>query len=290
MKKKSILVVSHDAGGANILSSYIKKKQDRYIFFLKGPAIKIFKEKLNFKNNKKFDNFKLIKKIYTSSSWESKHEVLQIDKANKLNIPTTLFLDHWVNYKNRLNLGKKKITPSEIIASDKYAYSLAKKIFTKTKIKKAKNYYLAEGLSKLRKLKYKINKNSILYLTEPIKPTKLKLKQSVGTINEFTLLKNFIKFINKYEKVKLTIRLHPQEKINKYDNILKMLKTDYAISKNNSLTKDLAKNKVIIGADTYAMVFGLESKKQVFTSLPKGHNYTLPYKEIKRISELEKIL
>ena len=42
MKKNYIAVVSNDAGGAEILSSYIKKKKNNYIFVLTGPAKKNF--------------------------------------------------------------------------------------------------------------------------------------------------------------------------------------------------------------------------------------------------------
>ena len=45
--KVNILVVSHDAGGAEILSSWLKRKNRNNLFFiLKGPALDIFKKKL----------------------------------------------------------------------------------------------------------------------------------------------------------------------------------------------------------------------------------------------------
>ena len=42
-----ILVVCHDAGGAEIVSNYVESEtQNNLIYCVKGPAIKIFKKKL----------------------------------------------------------------------------------------------------------------------------------------------------------------------------------------------------------------------------------------------------
>ena len=45
-KSKKILVVSHDAGGAEIISSFIKKNNLRCFYKLSGPAVNIFKSKI----------------------------------------------------------------------------------------------------------------------------------------------------------------------------------------------------------------------------------------------------
>jgi hypothetical protein len=44
----STLVVSHDAGGAEILSCWIKhrKIKEKIIYYAKGPAISIFKKNI----------------------------------------------------------------------------------------------------------------------------------------------------------------------------------------------------------------------------------------------------
>ena len=44
---RNILIVAHDAGGAQIISAYIKKFKDKYNFkcLVLGPAISIFKRK-----------------------------------------------------------------------------------------------------------------------------------------------------------------------------------------------------------------------------------------------------
>ena len=99
-----ILIVCHDAGGAEIVSNYIKnKKNDKYIFCIKGPAIKIFKRNIkNFKNNSQIKDYSKINKLIIGTSIKSKLELRYLNKANQLKIYTQCFLDHWVYYKKKL--------------------------------------------------------------------------------------------------------------------------------------------------------------------------------------------
>ena len=53
-------LVANDAGGAKILSNYVKINKQNYIFFLKGPSKKIFEVTLKKKIKKNF-NINLLK-------------------------------------------------------------------------------------------------------------------------------------------------------------------------------------------------------------------------------------
>ena len=52
-KNKKICIVANDAGGAEILKSFVYYSKSKFYFILSGPAIKIFGKKLNTKNYKK---------------------------------------------------------------------------------------------------------------------------------------------------------------------------------------------------------------------------------------------
>ena len=293
IKEKKILVASHDAGGANILSSFIKFNPGNYEFVLTGPARKIFLKKIKIKQIKKKINLDNIKKIFLSTSWESKLEIKILKEARKKKIPVFSFLDHWTNYKKRFLLNKKIFLPNKIIVTDNYAYNIAKKEFKKTKIIKVKNFYLMEAKNKLKFTVKKKEKNKItkiLYLTEPITVTEKILKNKISSNNEFKLLKNFQEKLKKYSKFRLTIRLHPQENKSKYKKFIN--NSDYKIylSNNKDLAKDINSNDLIVGAHTYALIFGLIAKKNVFTSVPKSHHCHLPFKNIKRLNTLKNYL
>ena len=72
---KNFTIVSHDAGGAEILSHWLKNKKCFFSTVLKGPAIKIFKN-----NGIEITNYQLIEGIeksnivITGTSWQSNLE------------------------------------------------------------------------------------------------------------------------------------------------------------------------------------------------------------------------
>ena len=111
-----ITVVSHDAGGAKILSEFIMSKKN-INFCLGGPAVNIFKTK--FKNikltkiKKCLDNTKL---MITGSSWPSKFELNAIKLAKIKQIKVVTFLDHWIHYKMRFYYNGKT-APSAFIGA-----------------------------------------------------------------------------------------------------------------------------------------------------------------------------
>ena len=107
-KKKKILSIFHDAGGANIGLNYIKEKNLKSKFYCKGPAYNIFKKLFPNKNN--IENFmNSIGKydlVITGTSSNDKTELKAIDYCKKKKIFCVTFLDHWVNYKNRFIINK----------------------------------------------------------------------------------------------------------------------------------------------------------------------------------------
>ena len=83
IKKLNILAVSHDAGGAHVLSSFIKKKKLKCHYLLSGPAVKIFKSKIKIlKRNKNFSN-KNYSLLMTGTSYKNNTEVKYLKKAKK---------------------------------------------------------------------------------------------------------------------------------------------------------------------------------------------------------------
>ena len=159
-----ITVVSHDAGGAELISSWIKYKKNskKILFSLKGPALKIFKQKLNIKNTSLKSNIKLSNKIICGSSWASDFELKAIKIAKKFNKKVICYLDHWVNYRDRFLIKNYNILPDEFWTHDQYSFNLAKKIFKDKKIILKGNYYFREINKKLNKYK-NIEKRYILY-------------------------------------------------------------------------------------------------------------------------------
>lgn len=296
-----ILIVCHDAGGAEIVSNYIKnKKNDKYIFCIKGPAIKIFKRNIkNFKNNSQIKDYSKINKLIIGTSIKSKLELRYLNKANQLKIYTQCFLDHWVYYKKKLTLNKKIILPNEFLVGDIYSKNIIKKLFKKSKVTFIKNPYLKEIKKKIDKIvKKNNNKNKlkkILYLTEPLRNQAKYLHNNYNyyKYDEFSALQNFLNFLSVINK-KIShisfvkIRFHPSENKKKYNKLFKKYeKLQLKTSKEKELVKDIVSSDFIVGCETTALVIALIAKKKVFCSIPKnGKKSSLPYKSIMHISKL----
>ena len=130
---KTLGIVSHDAGGAEILSNWVKRnnKDTKFMFFLRGPAKKIFHRNLDInlvdQNEQTIQNFlDEIDLLICGTSWQSSLEREFIFEAKKSKIKVISILDHWVNYRERFIVNKSLVLPDEIWVCDEFAYKKAK--------------------------------------------------------------------------------------------------------------------------------------------------------------------
>ena len=292
--KKITSIVSNDAGAAEIISSYVKNNNNKYVFVLSGPARKIFKRKIK----KKIKNLdlnsaeKISNKLICGTSGKSKIEVKAIEKFKKNNKKTIAIVEHWTNYKTRFLYNKNLVLPDKIWVFDRYAKEKIEKII-KTKIVLKKNYYFSEIKNQNNKIKVnKIKKNfiNILYVSEPISEIKNKRIVNYKLSKEYKTLKYFfdnIEYITK-KKYNIIFRPHPLEKNNKYKWIKTFIK-DIRISKNKLLIQDIMKSDIVIGRQTMALVVALKSKKKVISCIPPDEKRCIiPYKGVAELRDLVK--
>ncbi len=250
--KKKILIVSHDAGGAEIISHFVKKYRFNPDFYLKGPAKKIFKANLKkiktIKSIKsKLNNYKIVI-VGTSLNNDFEYNVIKYSLKKKIKVIS--FIDHWVNYLNRFIRNGKLILPNEIIVGDKDAYKIAKKKFKDVKITYYKNYYFDSFKSKLKKIK---NIQKILYVSSNMDTFKGKI------VSDKKILSQVISKIQSNKVIKrkkmLFIRKHPSEKYHKY-KYLKNFKSNLIIKidKNFALKDSFKDTSFVIGYDSMALV------------------------------------
>jgi len=277
IKKSNILVVSHDAGGAQILSSYIKKKNLNCHYLLSGPATEIFRSKLKNINKKKKNFIKNINLLFTGTSYKNRTEVKYLKMAREKKIYSISFLDSWVNYKQRFKLLNKYYYPDEMVVYDKESFEIAKKVFKKkTKITKINNPYLSSF-----KMGNTKKNNYLIYLSSNFDVTKK------FNISDKSLFMNFLKKIDGYIKdqniYKIIIKNHPGEKSNKYDFIKKLKTAGFKLkkAKKNQKLEDLLKNsKHVAGFDTMGLVVGKLLKNFVINLKFKGYKSSIPEKYI----------
>ena len=104
-----VLVVSHDAGGAEIISSWVERnKNNKYSYILKGPAKSIFEKKIKALVNINMSNIYYeidsCNMVITGTSQSSRLEKIAIKIAKEKDIDVVTFLDYWVNFYNRFEL------------------------------------------------------------------------------------------------------------------------------------------------------------------------------------------
>ena len=97
---KQIGIVCHDAGGAEIISHWVKQNKINPILHLEGPAIKIFKRVLSKLNlvslEELIENSNL---LMLGTSWQSDLEKKSFIVARKkINLKIIVVFDHWVDF------------------------------------------------------------------------------------------------------------------------------------------------------------------------------------------------
>ncbi|MDB0053298.1 hypothetical protein N9E95_00065 [Alphaproteobacteria bacterium] len=299
-KQKIVGIVCHDAGGAEIVSSYVLLKNIKVKYCLEGPAIRVFERKLgNLKNNSLLDMINDVDWLLCGTGWQSNLEWNVIQEAKKHKKKVVSFLDHWNNYLERFSRNGIHILPDEIWVGDIYAQKIAIDTFPDTKVKLIENPYLAEIKTMLSKDKPKekiINKLTALFLCENISEHMF-LKHGDENYLGYTEHDALQLFLDNMERIDknisvLIIRPHPSEKNpeEKYAWVKKypMQKScNIQFSEEVSLIQDIMDCDIVAGAETMAMVVGLTLEKRVISSIPKkGKKCVLPFYEIEHISDL----
>ena len=272
---RKILIVTHDAGGANILFSLVKKYQSDFNWSIvaTGPAKNIF---LPLKSVKKFQ-FKSLQEIkqilnlfkpdlvLTGTSGKSDLERNFIKIAKENNFETASFLDHWVNYRERFGYLKdwQKNLPNFILLGDQWAYKTAiKNNFPPEILLKVENPYFEKAILLGQKLSYKKKSKirkypRILVLSEP---------NSDIQIETFRILRSHFPL--------LRVRPHPSESISK-----------------KSLFQDCSWPDIVIGCRTMALFIAFLMKKKTISYQPKPTLFSIfPSCSIKKVNSISSLI
>ena len=292
----SLLVASNDAGGAEILSAWIKLHHDQFdiTYWLTGPALSIFERKLGtlilYQNG--LDGIGAFEQVITATSWSTDHEKNVIKKARQLNIPVITYLDHWMGFKQRFQLEDEIVLPDELWVGDIYAENLARLAFLDRKIVLVPNLYMQDLVNEI-KVASRVAAHTqprILYVTEPTSVVALNRyghKDFFG-YTEFSALDDYLAYMDKqaieYERIR--IRPHPSESAGKYDNYLQNDHFRIELSCGSSLIDDCAWSDWVVGCQSMAMAIAVNAGKHVVSCLPDGVESALPYPEINKIFQL----
>lgn len=291
-------ICCHDAGGADLLARYIKTHPDDYLFCLDGPATDIFKHHVD--HNLKLVNTDLLLEQASSficgSSWQSDIELKLIQQAKRLTKPTTVMLDHWVNFNERFIRENEATYPDQIWVTNNQALKIAKETLPKfIPLTLVENQLLKDTQKTFASYPRRSVPQPlrVLYVTEPTSTHASKQHNDPNYFGytEFDALTTSARFLNESPVIEsIVLRTHPAEANNKYNHIFTLFNKQPSLSINRSLEDDIKNADVVIGATTMAMVTALYAGRWVFSSLPEHLQNPLPFDEIQPISLLNKIL
>lgn len=295
---EKVTVVCHDAGGSEIISSYLKKEGLKCNFVLDGPALKVFKRKFG-----KLEVISLREGLNTAetvicgTSWQSNIEKEALKRAKAKGLHTIVFLEHWGTYQDRFVYEGELILPDEIIVGDFDAEKAAKEYFPNLTITRIENPYLKDiqlELSEFEELTpHDESSLQVLYVCAPVRePCVIKYGDPLHWgYTEEDALRYFLDNYQSLEKeiASIVIRSHPSEAQHKYHWAIDEYQHLPITLGGKTLAEEVAKSDVVVGCETMAMVVALLAGKDVYSSIPPGNKpCRLPQKEIKPLSVLIK--
>lgn len=295
---KRVAIVSHDAGGAEILSSYIVQQNLHCSYVLAGPALKIFKKKIGPVSVIPLgDAIAESEWLLCGTSWQSDLEWQGIKIANHYGKRTVAFLDHWVNYRQRFVRNGQTCLPNEIWVGDAHAKALAESVIPEVATKLLVNPYYEELKRDIAAIRWpEIGKGvglNLLFLSEPVREGGARLfgdEHYWGYTEEEALhflLSNLHVFAQPIGRI--VIRPHPSEPAHKYDWVEKIYKLAMVSASDRAILEDIAECDVVLGLQSMAMVIGLLAGKRVISCIPKdGDRCLLPHPEIEHLATLIK--
>jgi hypothetical protein len=291
-----VTIVSHDAGGAEILSSYLRREHFPSLLVLQGPALKIFERKLGAMPTEDLEEaVRRASWVLCGTGWQSDLEWSAIGLARSAGKRVVAFLDHWVNYHERFERHGEFRIPDELWVGDEDAARIARAQFSDVPIKLVANPYFEDIRGDFVALREFANPNPefprILYVCEPMREPGLRLfgdERHFGYVEE-EALEYFLRNINVIaaRAAKVVVRPHPAEPAGKYQWVRRRSEVPIELSAGTTLARDVAAADVVVGCESMAMVVALIAGKRVVSAIPpRGRPCALPHAEIESLQNL----
>jgi hypothetical protein len=289
-------IVAHDAGGAEVLSSYVRQQGLDCLFSLRGPALGIFERKLGpIENQGLAQTLQGSERLLCGTSWQSDLELEAIQAARDLGKPSAAWLDHWVNYRERFTRLDSVLFPDEVWVSDADALALAREQLPELPLRQLENpyfLYIRQSLDSEARIHPVLNGQlSVLYVCEPVREHALMRygDEMHWGYTEEQALRYFLRHVAVLGAPvgRILIRPHPSEARDKYLAVEKEFNLPIAFSQGHTLAAEVASSDCVVGCSSMAMVVGLIGGKRVISCIPPGGPAcALPQSAIEKVQEL----
>ncbi len=292
-----VAIVAHDAGGAEILASYVAQNNICCKLVLGGPAVNVFKRRFGAIEICTLEEaISACDWCLCGTGWQSDLEWRAIEQAHKAQKRIVGFLDHWVNYRQRFERKGIQYLPDELWVGDADAEKLARMHFPCVPTQLVPNPYFVELQQQIIELE--IRKSSVsdggkrvLFVCDNISDhARLQYgDERYWGYTEFDAIEYFLENIQVLgdSVASVVIRPHPSDTKGKYDCILDKYAGIVQLSDGKSLIEEIAVSDVVVGCESMALVIGLLAQKKVISSIPPGGSVCrLPQQDILHFRDL----
>ena len=268
-------VVSHDAGGAEVVAAYLSSREHQAILALKGPAISVFERHFGHQYISSISEaISRADWILTSTGWQSNHEWIAVRDALSSGKKVVAFLDNWDDYRYRFWRDGETALPNEIWVIDFQAKLLAEQAFPNTLVRLVPVPELSNTVRDAHNLEIEKRgapeSGSVLFLSDNMNSH----TPTIGPPAQYSDQESLVFLMNNLDFVKgvrlpIRIRLHPSERIENYDWALSTFGTKLRVSKSVLLAEDLASHEIIVGSNSAAMVHAVKCGKGYYVAWTK---------------------
>lgn len=290
-----VAIVSHDAGGAEILSSWLTRAHCQASVVVAGPAETIFRRKCP---HAEFMTLEAALAkctwVLCGTGWQSSFERQAIALGRALGKKTVAFLDHWVNYHERFEEDGHSIRPDEIWVGDIDAERIARALFDQTPVFLQSNPYVDDLLAEILRIQTRESgsvASRVLYVCEPIADHALAQygNERHWGYTERDALRFFLTNVAALGQPMdfITIRPHPSEQADKYHWVQDLVQLPIEFGGQKTLLEETLGSDIIVGCESMAMVVGLLAGKRVISTIPPGgRTCQLPHGDIEHMQQL----
>lgn len=292
-------VIAHDAGGAEILSSYMRRletgSRQEWVCALAGPAVDVFRRKLpQLQALPLGEVLRRSDRVLCGTGWQSVFELDAIAQARRQGKPSVAFLDHWVNYRQRFIRGDVTVLPDEIWVGDAMALKRAGAELPEVPLRLVENPYfldVREQLAARADAPASTGGTSALFLCEPVREHALLQhgNERHWGYTEEEALAWFLDNVGALPQpvVRIVVRLHPSERPGKYDGLIARHGLPIEVSGNADLLDDILASNWVAGCNSMAMVTALLAQRRVLCCIPPGGRpCALPHAQIVHLQSL----
>jgi len=290
-----LVVVSHDAGGAEVVSSYLGHHPREAVYVLEGPAIRIFERKLGAIRRRALDDAMTdADALLCGTSWQSSLEFEAIAHARRAGVRSVAFLDHWQNYRERFVREGETALPDELWVGDADAERMARAEFPETPVRLVPNPYFLDLQREMAAFPPRVRSGdgaAVLYVAEPVREhgrMQFGDERHWGYVEE-EALRYFLTHLDGLgERVeRITIRPHPSEPHDKYDWARAECAVPIVSGGDRPLFAEIAEADIVVGCESMALVMARLAGKRVVSCIPPGGRPSaLPQEDIESLCRL----